>query len=97
MLTRWDTLSTSLISDEKQFTYGSFGVVLKVPFQNILITHHSDMMFPNNIGDIRRQRFEHMNKTINQSNLSCFIRSGLLSNEIMDLTANMALDRQKKD
>ena len=81
-LSQWDTVSASLISDQKPFTYGSIGVVLRVPYQNIVTTHHADLMFRNNIGDIKRQDFDHMERKSNLADIPPWVRNGMLSEEI---------------
>jgi hypothetical protein len=53
-LSRWDTISASVISDRKRFTYATAGVVLAVPVQNILLTSPRDLDFDGNVGDLDR-------------------------------------------
>ncbi|WP_143330368.1 hypothetical protein [Chromobacterium haemolyticum] len=83
ILTSWDTISASLISDVKSFTYGSLGVILTVPIQNIILTSSEDMMFRNNIGDLGRSDFDLVSASDSLYQLSPVVRSGLLSKHVI--------------
>lgn len=80
LLTTWDTMSVSVISEQKPFTYGSLGVILEVPAQNVILTLPEDMMFRNNIGDVKRAAFDLLKDRIPTNPI---IRSGQLSRHIM--------------
>jgi hypothetical protein len=82
ILSQWDNISASLISNEKSFTYGVMGVVLKVPYQNIVITHHCNLFFRNNIGDMKRRRYDIVNDRFNWADLQPWERNGALTREI---------------
>ncbi|EMZ7035367.1 hypothetical protein ABE276_003445 [Salmonella enterica] len=57
-LSGWDCISASVMSDAHPYCYGGMGVILKVPPQNIIITHYNDIMFRNNIGEAKRSAFD---------------------------------------
>ncbi len=50
IISKWDVISTSLISNNLLDAYGSIGYILDVPPQNIISTNESDIGFDNHIG-----------------------------------------------
>lgn len=90
-LSNWDAISASVISDKKTHSYGSVGVILKVPPQNILIAHEEDMMSELNVGVPERANFlvrqcqggENKDALMKLSRIE---RSALLSKEILNLS-----------
>ncbi len=50
IVSNWDAISTSLISNVLLEAYGSIGYILDVPPQNIISTNSSDISFKNHIG-----------------------------------------------
>jgi hypothetical protein len=90
-LSDWDIISASVISDKKPYSYGSVGVILKVPPQNILIAHEEDMMSELNVGVPGRVDFlvRECHTGENKDGLmklSSTERSGLLSKEVLNLS-----------
>ncbi|WP_160116619.1 hypothetical protein [Pseudovibrio ascidiaceicola] len=53
----WDTICTSVVTDEKCYAYGAFGVILDVPPENVLASSSSDLMSDINIGREDRKDF----------------------------------------
>ncbi|MEZ8202271.1 hypothetical protein [Vibrio splendidus] len=53
-LTSWDVACTSIVNQSKTFTYGSVGVILKVPEQNVIAASPNDLMSETNIGLLDR-------------------------------------------
>ncbi|BBH54637.1 hypothetical protein [Fluviispira sanaruensis] len=50
IVSKWDAISTSLISNVLLEAYGSIGYILDVPPQNIISTNEADISFKNHIG-----------------------------------------------
>lgn len=50
IISKWDAISTSLISNTLLDAYGCIGYILNVPPQNIISTNYSDIGFKNHIG-----------------------------------------------
>lgn len=86
MIKKWDAISKSLITEKKGFTYRSFGVILKVPYQNMLSAHHEDLMSELNIGKMDRAEFltraPDKEQEKNLEKTPPHIRNGMLSQEI---------------
>ncbi|WP_109315619.1 hypothetical protein [Pseudovibrio ascidiaceicola] len=81
----WDTICTSVVTDEKCFAYGAFGVILDVPPQNVLVSSPDDIMSDLNIG--REDRKEHMVNVTQEQNEKLLdvpdhVRSGYLKNHL---------------
>ncbi|QIL85692.1 hypothetical protein G7083_07380 [Vibrio sp. HDW18] len=53
-LNNWDVLCASIVNEKKTFTYGSIGVILDVPKQNMLAASPDDLMSETNIGATHR-------------------------------------------
>ncbi len=53
-LASWDVACASIVNQNKTFTYGSVGVILKVPQQNVIAASPDDLMSETNIGLIDR-------------------------------------------
>jgi len=86
-LASFDVASTSLVNQDKTYTYGSVGVILKVPGQNILAASPDDLMSETNIGLVdRTERLVNVTdkesyKSLYQS-MHDYQRNGLLKTEI---------------
>ncbi|WP_108817913.1 hypothetical protein [Pseudovibrio sp. Alg231-02] len=81
----WDTICTSVVTDEKCFAYGAFGVILDVPPQNVLVSSPDDIMSDLNIG--RADRKEHMVNVTQEQNEKLLdvpdhVRNGYLKNHL---------------
>lgn len=50
IIEKWDVMSTSLVSNEKNSAVGYFGFILEVPPENILSTNYKDIGFENHAG-----------------------------------------------
>lgn len=50
VLSGWDAISCSVISDQKPWPYGCMGLILRVSERNILTTSPTDQQFQNHIG-----------------------------------------------
>ncbi|TXI14551.1 MAG: hypothetical protein E6Q66_05440 [Pedobacter sp.] len=50
IIQKWDVMSTSLVSNEKNSAVGYFGFILDVPPENILSTNYKDIGFYNHAG-----------------------------------------------
>jgi hypothetical protein len=84
----WDVISASLfdvsavtVLDEllprKTLAFGELGLVLDVPIQNILGTHHRDLAFPNHIGTEEDASAKGGRRVTNPSALTGAIFSGV--------------------
>ncbi|MGL4192495.1 MAG: hypothetical protein ACRCRU_07960 [Vibrio sp.] len=86
-LSNWDVLCASIINEKKTFTYGSIGVILDVPKQNMLAASPDDLMSETNVGLAHR-----MDCLVNVANkndqaekykqMPNYERTGLLKKEI---------------
>ncbi|OAJ32961.1 hypothetical protein [Piscirickettsia salmonis] len=85
-ISTFDVISASIISHNKNYTYGSVGVILQVPQQNIMAVSSDDLMAETNIGNIHRTkhlaRVFDADKTKVYEAMSPLERNGLLSQEI---------------
>ncbi|GEM77637.1 hypothetical protein [Vibrio sagamiensis] len=86
-MSSWDVICTSIVNQDKTFTYGSVGVILKVPEQNVLAASPEDLMSEPNVGLIdRTDRLvnapdDDEAKSLYES-MPSFKRSGLLKEEL---------------
>lgn len=83
----WDVACTSIIDQNKTFTYGNVGVILRVPEQNILAASPEDLMSETNVGLLDRTE-ELVNSADKDKTKNAYAtmpshqRTGMLKNEI---------------
>ncbi|KZK85060.1 hypothetical protein PsAD13_01594 [Pseudovibrio sp. Ad13] len=80
-----DAICTSVVTDEKCFVYGAFGVILDVPPQNVLVSSPDDLMSELNIG--RKDKKDRMVNVTQEQNEKLLdvpdhVRNGYLKNEL---------------
>lgn len=80
-----DAICTSVVTDEKCFVYGAFGVILDVPPQNVLVSSPDDLMSELNIG--RKDKKDRMVNVTQEQNEKLLdvpdhVRNGYLKKEL---------------
>ncbi|WP_163836082.1 hypothetical protein [Spartinivicinus ruber] len=83
----WDVACTSIVNQKKTYTYGSVGVILKVPQQNVLAASPEDLMSETNVGLIDRanklvNEFDRSDVKSRYERMPDYQRNGLLKKEI---------------